>query len=181
MMRLAQRGSAPKLTISVSGSQKLTRRIMSILLMHLPTTNGEHCTGDGLKMSEAIGAEAIDLDWAQAHPAGLLNPTDLDAKIKIPAYHQRRALHRRRHQDGRGDRRNDDRPRMASGASNRSGQDMVIMWARRSEQTRSTSNGFRCIQPSPRSSCCRLLAASGAYGCHSPSAMQVCEGERPPC
>ena len=82
-MRLAQRGSAPKLTISVSGSQKLTRRIMSILLMHLPTTNGEHCTGDGLKMSEAIGAEAIDLDWAQAHPAGLLNPTDLDAKIKI--------------------------------------------------------------------------------------------------
>merc|ERR1712066_936952 len=24
-------------------------------LMHLPTTNGEHCTGDGIKMAEAIG------------------------------------------------------------------------------------------------------------------------------
>ena len=23
-------------------------------LMHLPTTNGEHCTGDGIKMGEAI-------------------------------------------------------------------------------------------------------------------------------
>merc|ERR1719460_1979195 len=25
-------------------------------LMHLPTTNGEHCTGDGIKMGEAVGA-----------------------------------------------------------------------------------------------------------------------------
>merc|ERR1719230_1420766 len=24
-------------------------------LMHLPTTNGEHCTGDGIKMGESIG------------------------------------------------------------------------------------------------------------------------------
>merc|ERR1719386_538756 len=33
-------------------------------LMHLPTTNGEHCTGDGIKMGEAIGAKSCDLEWA---------------------------------------------------------------------------------------------------------------------
>ncbi len=33
-------------------------------LMHLPTTNGEHCTGDGIKMGEAIGAKTIDLQGA---------------------------------------------------------------------------------------------------------------------
>merc|ERR1712194_523535 len=32
-------------------------------LMHLPTTNGEHCTGDGIKMGEAIGGKSIDLEW----------------------------------------------------------------------------------------------------------------------
>merc|ERR1719169_315125 len=31
-------------------------------LMHLPTTNGEHCTGDGIKMGEKVGAKAIDLE-----------------------------------------------------------------------------------------------------------------------
>merc|ERR1712207_99266 len=31
-------------------------------LMHLPTTNGEHCTGDGIKMGEAIGGKTIDLE-----------------------------------------------------------------------------------------------------------------------
>merc|ERR1712048_1455658 len=37
-------------------------------LMHLPTTNGEHCTGDGIKMGEAIGGKTIDLEWVQVHP-----------------------------------------------------------------------------------------------------------------
>merc|ERR1712048_220241 len=37
-------------------------------LLHLPTTNGEHCTGDGIKMSEAIGGKSIDLEWVQVHP-----------------------------------------------------------------------------------------------------------------
>merc|ERR1719267_252372 len=31
-------------------------------LLHLPTTNGEHCTGDGIKMGELIGAKSIDLE-----------------------------------------------------------------------------------------------------------------------
>merc|ERR1712242_200016 len=54
-------------------------------LMHLPTTNGEHCTGDGIKMGEAIGGKSIDLEWVQVHPTGLVNPNDPDAKIKFLA------------------------------------------------------------------------------------------------
>merc|ERR1712241_904837 len=54
-------------------------------LAHLPTTNGEHCTGDGLKMTEAIGAKTIDLEWVQVHPTGLVKPDDPDAKVKFLA------------------------------------------------------------------------------------------------
>ncbi|CAE8585708.1 unnamed protein product [Polarella glacialis] len=54
-------------------------------LMHLPTTNGEHCTGDGIKMGEAIGGKSIDLEWVQVHPTGLVKPDDADAKIKFLA------------------------------------------------------------------------------------------------
>jgi len=53
--------------------------------MHLPTTNGEHCTGDGIKMGEAIGAKTIDLEWVQVHPTGLVKPDEPDAKIKFLA------------------------------------------------------------------------------------------------
>merc|ERR1712157_619254 len=54
-------------------------------LLHLPTTNGEHCTGDGIKMGEEIGAKTIDLEWVQVHPTGLVKPDDPDAKIKFLA------------------------------------------------------------------------------------------------
>merc|ERR1712025_971423 len=54
-------------------------------LLHLPTTNGEHCTGDVIKMGEAIGAETIDLEWVQVHPTGLVKPDDPDAKVKFLA------------------------------------------------------------------------------------------------
>lgn len=54
-------------------------------LMHLPTSNGEHCTGDGIKMGTAIGAKTIDLEWVQVHPTGLVNPKDPDAKVKFLA------------------------------------------------------------------------------------------------
>merc|ERR1711871_220698 len=54
-------------------------------LMHLPTTNGEHCTGDGIKMCQAIGAKTIDLEWVQVHPTGLVKPDDPDAKVKFLA------------------------------------------------------------------------------------------------
>merc|ERR1712127_430750 len=54
-------------------------------LMHLPTTNGEHCTGDGIKMGEAIGGKSVDLEWVQVHPTGLVKPDDPDAKVKFLA------------------------------------------------------------------------------------------------
>jgi succinate dehydrogenase/fumarate reductase flavoprotein subunit len=54
-------------------------------LLHLPTTNGEHCTGDAIKMGESIGAKTIDLEWVQVHPTGLVKPDDADAKIKFLA------------------------------------------------------------------------------------------------
>merc|ERR1711904_419856 len=54
-------------------------------LLHLPTTNGEHCTGDGIKMGEEIGGKTIDLEWVQVHPTGLVKPDDPDAKIKFLA------------------------------------------------------------------------------------------------
>ena len=31
-------------------------------LLHLPITNGEHCTGDAIKVREIIGAKIIDLE-----------------------------------------------------------------------------------------------------------------------
>jgi flavocytochrome c len=54
-------------------------------LLHLPTTNGEHCTGDGIKMGERVGAKTIDLEWVQVHPTGLVKPDDADAKVKFLA------------------------------------------------------------------------------------------------
>merc|ERR1711870_143185 len=54
-------------------------------LLHLPTTNGEHCTGDAIKMGESIGAKTVDLDWVQVHPTGLVKPDDADAKVKFLA------------------------------------------------------------------------------------------------
>jgi len=54
-------------------------------LAHLPTTNGDHCTGDGLKMSAAVGADLVDLEWVQVHPTGLVHPDEPDAKVKFLA------------------------------------------------------------------------------------------------
>ncbi|KDR75298.1 hypothetical protein GALMADRAFT_249311 [Galerina marginata CBS 339.88] len=52
---------------------------------NLPTTNGEHCTGDGQKLAMAIGASAIDLEKVQVHPTGLVDPNEPDAKVKFLA------------------------------------------------------------------------------------------------
>ncbi|KAF8337636.1 Flavocytochrome c [Cantharellus anzutake] len=51
----------------------------------LPTTNGDHCTGDGHKVALAIGASAIDLEKVQVHPTGLVDPKDPEAKVKFLA------------------------------------------------------------------------------------------------
>jgi len=54
-------------------------------LSHLPTTNGDHCTGDGLKMTMAVGGACVDLEWVQVHPTGLVHPEEPDAKVKFLA------------------------------------------------------------------------------------------------
>ena len=51
----------------------------------LPTTNGEHCTGDGHKIALAIGASAVDLEKVQVHPTGLVDPNEPTAKVKFLA------------------------------------------------------------------------------------------------
>ncbi|KAG8757115.1 hypothetical protein FRC14_002377 [Serendipita sp. 396] len=54
-------------------------------LWELPTTNGEHSTGDGHKMAIDIGAAAIDMEKVQVHPTGLVDPKDPEAKVKFLA------------------------------------------------------------------------------------------------
>jgi len=51
-------------------------------LRDLPTTNGPHCTGDGIKMSLKAGAGTRDLHFVQVHPTGITDPTDPDNKVK---------------------------------------------------------------------------------------------------
>jgi len=50
--------------------------------LHLPTTNGDHCTGDGIKIATSIGALTKDIDYVQIHPTGLVHPDDPDARVK---------------------------------------------------------------------------------------------------
>jgi len=54
-------------------------------LMKLPTTNGEHCTGDGIKIAQLIGADVKDIEAVQVHPTGLVEPEDPEAKVKFLA------------------------------------------------------------------------------------------------
>lgn len=54
-------------------------------LMHLPTTNGEWSTGDGIKMTLAAGGNAVDLEKVQVHPTGLVHPDEPNAKVKFLA------------------------------------------------------------------------------------------------
>lgn len=53
--------------------------------MTLPTTNGSHCTGDGIKLALGAGADTYDLHCVQVHPTGLVDPNDRDAKVKFLA------------------------------------------------------------------------------------------------
>ncbi|KAL5038776.1 Osmotic growth protein [Batrachochytrium dendrobatidis] len=54
-------------------------------LWDLPTTNGDHCTGDGIKMTLAVGGNTIHMDKVQVHPTGLVDPKEPDAKVKFLA------------------------------------------------------------------------------------------------
>jgi len=50
-------------------------------ICHLPTTNGDHCTGDGIKMSLNIGGNTVDMKNVQVHPTGLVHPDEPNAKV----------------------------------------------------------------------------------------------------
>jgi flavocytochrome c len=50
-------------------------------IYNLPTTNGDYSTGDGHKMTLAIGGNAIDLEKVQVHPTGLVHPDEPNAKV----------------------------------------------------------------------------------------------------
>ncbi|KAI8604666.1 FAD binding domain-containing protein [Dissophora ornata] len=54
-------------------------------LVDLPTTNGDHTTGDGIKMTLAIGGKTINMEKVQVHPTGLVDPREPDAKVKFLA------------------------------------------------------------------------------------------------
>merc|ERR1711998_475117 len=54
-------------------------------LRTLPTTNGDHCTGDGIKMALNVGATTCDMEAVQVHPTGLVHPEEPDAKLKFLA------------------------------------------------------------------------------------------------
>jgi flavocytochrome c len=54
-------------------------------LWDLPTTNGDHCTGDGIKMTLVAGGNTIHMDKVQVHPTGLVDPKEPDAKVKFLA------------------------------------------------------------------------------------------------
>lgn len=54
-------------------------------LCHLPTTNGEHCVGDGIKFSLQAGAAGVDLEHVQVHPTGLVHMDDPDNRVKFLA------------------------------------------------------------------------------------------------
>lgn len=47
-------------------------------IMHLPSTNGNHATGDGQKIIMKNSGIAIDMDKVQVHPTGLINYEDTD-------------------------------------------------------------------------------------------------------
>ena len=54
-------------------------------LLSFSTTNGDHCTGDGLKMGAAVGASLVDMQYVQVHPTGLVDPKDPECKVKFLA------------------------------------------------------------------------------------------------
>lgn len=54
-------------------------------LRALPTTNGPHCTGDGIKLALGAGAATYDLHCVQIHPTGLIDPAEPEAKVKFLA------------------------------------------------------------------------------------------------
>jgi len=70
----------------------LLRRFGDKSLENVPTTNGPHATGDGVKMGTAIGAGIVNMDKVQVHPTGFIkladpfNPTKFLAPEALRGY-----------------------------------------------------------------------------------------------
>lgn len=60
-------------------------KVPSPNLLSLPTTNGIHCSGDGVKMAIKAGSDTFDMHCVQIHPTGLIDPEERDAKVKFLA------------------------------------------------------------------------------------------------
>ncbi|KAF8269431.1 hypothetical protein EI94DRAFT_962090 [Lactarius quietus] len=77
-------------TLSVSVSRTLPS-LDSLLrkylpeLWDLPTTNGQHSTGDGHTIAISTGASAVDMEKVQMHPTGLVDPKEPKAEAKLLA------------------------------------------------------------------------------------------------
>ncbi|KAL1756718.1 FAD binding domain-containing protein [Schizophyllum commune] len=54
-------------------------------LTALPTTNGDHATGDGHRLAASLGGALCDMDQVQVHPTGFVDPKDPGAKTKFLA------------------------------------------------------------------------------------------------
>ncbi|RPD73162.1 Flavocytochrome c [Lentinus tigrinus ALCF2SS1-7] len=54
-------------------------------LLAVPTTNGDHATGDGHRLAVSIGGALCDMDQVQVHPTGFVDPKDPSAKTKFLA------------------------------------------------------------------------------------------------
>jgi flavocytochrome c len=65
-----------------SASGLLAKHRPDLANADIATTNGEHCTGDGINMATAIGADTVDMKLVQVHPTGLVDPRDPDCKVK---------------------------------------------------------------------------------------------------
>ena len=68
----------------------------SLLGMHRPDlmqtqANGDHCIGDGLKMTMAVGGECADLECVQVHPTGTKPRRGIPRAAWDPTKHPRDA------------------------------------------------------------------------------------------
>lgn len=70
---------------SRAGQQAPDKNVKAPDLLTLPTTNGQHCTGDGIKLAMGAGSDVYDLHCVQVHPTGLIDPKEPDAKVKFLA------------------------------------------------------------------------------------------------
>ncbi len=66
-----------------SASGLLAKHRPDLANSNIATTNGEHCTGDGIRMAEQIGANTVDMKQVQVHPTGLVDPRDPNCKVKV--------------------------------------------------------------------------------------------------